>query len=61
MIWRESAGDGEIKDWEAAVSDVYWVTRRLCESSYYCPTAEVIPTLKRYESFEVFFRVLIVI
>ncbi|KIM71065.1 hypothetical protein PILCRDRAFT_17418 [Piloderma croceum F 1598] len=47
MIWRESAGDGEIKDWEAAVSDVYWVTRRLCESSYYCPTAEVIPTLKR--------------
>ncbi|KIM81665.1 hypothetical protein PILCRDRAFT_8691 [Piloderma croceum F 1598] len=47
MIWRESAGDGEIKDWEVAVSDVYWVTRRLCESSYYCPTAEVIPTLKR--------------
>jgi hypothetical protein len=61
MVWREWLGDGEKKDWEDAVLDVYSVTRRLCELSYYCPTAEFIPTLKRYVFFKVFLGILILI
>jgi hypothetical protein len=48
MFWRKWVGEGDTTDWEMAVVDVEWVTRRLCESTYYNATAEVIPTLKRY-------------
>jgi len=44
-------GDGDMNAWNAAVLDVCWVTRRLCEMMYYSPTVKIIPTLKR--SFDV--------
>jgi len=49
MVWREWVDDGEKNDWDTAVLDVHWITRRLCELMYYIPATEVIPTLKRYE------------
>ena len=54
MVWREWVGDGDMNAWNAAVLDVCWVTRRLCEMMYYSPTVKIIPTLKRYEFIEIF-------
>lgn len=47
-VWRGWIGDGDTAEWEAALRDVHWVMRRLCELTYYTPAVEVIPTLKRY-------------
>jgi hypothetical protein len=61
MVWREWVGDGDTTDWEAAVMDVGWVTRRLCESTYYNATAEVIPTLKRYVCMHIVYSSLLMV
>jgi hypothetical protein len=47
MVWRKWIDEGDIADWEAAVVDVLWVTRRLCESTYYNASTTIIPTFKR--------------
>lgn len=47
-VWRGWIGDGDTGEWDAALQDVHWVARRLCEMTYYTPALEDIPTLKRY-------------
>lgn len=34
MLWREWIGKGDITDWEMALADVGWVTRRLIDCVY---------------------------
>lgn len=56
MIWRKRVGNGSTTDWDAAVADVYWVTRRLVDNQYFSDDAS--STLKRCVSLIVALRLL---
>lgn len=48
MIWREALGDEDTRDWEAAVTDLRWVTHQLLQSGVYDANREDTTKLKRY-------------